>query len=233
MNKKMKMVLAIVAAMAVATGCRCVSEGGRESAAPFSDACAELPGTPYGAEPVEAELLDESGAFALFSGETAEDAAFNKDNLDESRNSLFLRRRRADGTCDWRLLLTTGSDWHGGDGMDKWCSTHADMLKRDFVVREARFALDGRHLWLVCDTSPTFDVVCSYDLRKNVFRVLIDGFSVDEQPDGTILVKDKKTYLFDENGEPLGARWYDAWINPDGEVVRKGRLKTAEEVEGE
>ena len=23
----------------------------------------------------------------------------------------------------------------------------------------------------------------------------------------------------DENGEPLGVRWYDAWINPDDEGV--------------
>ena len=95
----------VCAALAVVAGCRYVPEGGRESAAPFSDTCAVLPGTPYGAEPMEAELLDESGAFALFSGETAEDAAFNKDNRDESRNSLFLRRRRADGTCDWRRRI--------------------------------------------------------------------------------------------------------------------------------
>ena len=62
-------------------------------------------------------------------------------------------------------------------------------------------------------------------------RVLIDGDTADEQPDGTILAKNKKTYLFDDNGEPLGARFYDAWITADGKVVRKGKLKTAEEVD--
>ena len=73
--------------------------------------------------------------------------------------------------------------------------------------------------------------ICSYDLYNRTFRVLIDGDTANVQPDGTILVKNKKTYLSDENGEPLGARWYDVWINPDGEIVRKGKLKTAEEVD--
>lgn len=45
--------------------------------------------------------------------------------------------------------------------------------------------------------------------------------SEEEQEDGTILVRDKKTYLSDENGEPLGAAWYDVWLTPDGKVVRK------------
>ena len=34
----------------------------------------------------------------------------------------------------------------------------------------------------------------------------------------------------DENGEPLGARWYDLWMTPNGEVVRKGRLLSADEL---
>ena len=51
-----------------------------------------------------------------------------------------------------------------------------------------------------------------------------------DAPDGTILVKNKKTYLDDDNGESLGARWYDAWITPNGKVVRKDKLKTVEEV---
>ena len=52
-------------------------------------------------------------------------------------------------------------------------------------------------------------------------RVLGDGDTADEQPDGTILIKGRKTYLQDEKGEPLGAAWYDVWITPDGKVVRK------------
>ena len=43
----------------------------------------------------------------------------------------------------------------------------------------------------------------------------------------------KKTYLSDENGEPLGARWYDLWMTPDGKVVRKGRLWSADELANE
>ena len=87
-------------------------------------------------------------------------------------------------------------------------------------------------MWLVCESNfATFRVICSYDTQANTLRVIIDGDTADEQPDGTILVKNKKTYLSDENGEPLGARFYDAWINPDGEIVRKGKLKTAEEVD--
>lgn len=63
--------------------------------------------------------------------------------------------------------------------------------------------------------------------------VLIDGDSADEQPDGTILVKGKKTYLSDEKGEPLGARWYDLWMTPDGKIVRKSQLLSADELANE
>ena len=42
---------------------------------------------------------------------------------------------------------------------------------------------------------------------------------MDEQPDGTILIKNRKTYLQDEKGEPFGAALYDEWIAPDGKVV--------------
>jgi len=52
-----------------------------------------------------------------------------------------------------------------------------------------------------------------------------------EQSDGTFLIKNKKTYLSDKNGEPLGARWYDVWITPDGKIVKKGKLKTLEETD--
>ena len=57
----------------------------------------------------------------------------------------------------------------------------------------------------------------------------MDGCALSEQSDGTFLIKNKKTYLSDENGEPLGARWYDVWITPDGKIVKKGKLKSLEE----
>ena len=99
--------------LAVVTGCApddgktpTAPDGGAESAAPFSRERVSLPGAPYAAAPEKAELLDESGALALFAGLTAEDVAYNKDKrLHDSetpcRNSLFLRRRAADGTDEW------------------------------------------------------------------------------------------------------------------------------------
>ncbi len=202
----------------------------------FPQGGAAMPGTPYRAVPKEAELLSESGELALFAGETAEDSASNMarkpESLDPYRNSLFLRRRKADGTVEWRLVLTTGSEWREAAGMDTWCTDRAKDVKDCFHVFKASFSSDGRHLWLVCNPHTyTYNVVCSYDFHNRTFRVLIDGDTADEQPDGTILAKNKKTYLFDDNGEPLGARFYDAWINPEGKVVRKGKLKTAEEVD--
>ena len=54
---------------------------------------------------------------------------------------------------------------------------------------------------------------------------------MDEQPDGTILIKNRKTHLQDEKGEPLGAAWYDEWIAPDGKVVRKSKPIPMSEME--
>ena len=108
------------------------------------------------------------------------------------------------------------------DEMNEWCLLHARMLKECFVVYKARFSSDGRRLWLVCNTySSMFTVVCSYDMHTDVLRLLGDGDSADEQPDGTIYIKNKKTYLYDGNGHSLGAAWYDEWIAADGKVVRK------------
>ena len=212
--------------LAVVAGCVYAPEGDTRDAAPFSGNRAARPGTPHGLAPANAELLDESGELALFAGETAADAAYNETQRNAEprcpRNSLFLRRRRANGAAEWRLLLTTGSDWRMADGMNEWCSLHAQTLKERFVVHKARFSSDGRHLWLVCNTySFTFTVVCSYDMTKGTLRVLTDGDTADEQPDGTIRVKNKKTYLTDEKGNPLGAAWYDEWIAPNGTVIRK------------
>ena len=203
----------------------------------FSADRAVLAGSPYKTAPEKPELLDELGALALYAGETTEDSAYNKargsEPLDPCRNSLFLRQRKADGTDEWRVLLTTGSNWRETDGMDEWRSDRARDVKNCFYVYKASFSSDGRHLWLVCSPHTyTYSVVCSYDVCSQTFRVLIDGDTADEQPDGMILAKNKKTYLFDDNGEPLGARFYDAWINPDGEIVRKGKLMTVEELEG-
>ena len=94
-------------------------------------------------------------------------------------------------------------------------------MKRCFFVSKARFAADGRHLWLVCDTCAyTFAVVCSYDVHDRIFRALIDGADVEDAADGTILVKEKKFYPDDD----LGAAWHDVWITPDGKVVREGKI---------
>lgn len=201
----------------------------------------ELIGTPCWTMPEEAELLCESGELALFAGETAEDSAYNEVRKTESlapyrnslfRNSLFLRHRRANGTEAWRVLLSTGTNWREAAGMNEWSSGRAQDMKDCFYVFKASFSSDGRRLWLVCDPHTyTYSVVCSYDIYNQTFRVLIDGDTADEQPDGTILVKNKKSYLSDDNGEPLGARFHDVWITPDGKVVRKGKLKTAEEVD--
>lgn len=60
-------------------------------------------GTPYQSESWDAELLYESGNISLFVDETTEDAAANKS--DEEiwwRNSLFLKRRKIDGTAGSR-----------------------------------------------------------------------------------------------------------------------------------
>ena len=91
----------------------------------------------------------------------------------------------------------------------------------NFFVHKARFASDGRHLWLVCDTyTYTFSVVCSYDVHDRIFRALIDGAGVEDAADGTILVKEKKFYPDDDRG----AAWHDVWITPDGKVVREGEI---------
>ena len=179
-----------------------------------------------------AKLLCNYGALALFVGETTEDSDFNKKAMEEDeestlrRNSLFIHLHPKNGhasSCnECQLLLTTGSDWRLADGMDEWCASRAQELKQCFLVEKARFASDGRHIWLVCDTqSQTYFTICSYDLKTHEFRVIGDGDTIDEQPDGTILVKNRKTYQTDEGGSPLGAMWHDEWITPDGKMIRK------------
>ena len=218
-----RLLLAVV--LVVIAGCKC--ERSMKSAAPSSNDWAELTALSCVAAPRDAELLDESGAFALYVGETAEDADSNKardaDPDRPCRNSLFLRCRKADGTDEWRVLMTSGSTWREVAGMSEWCSSQSSDLKDHFYLKDAKFASDRRHLWLVCNTDITlWDVVCSYDVKKDEFRVLIDGSSFEEQPDGTLLVHGKKSYPNPDDG--LGAIWRDVWINSEGEIVRKGQI---------
>ena len=189
-----------------------------------------LPGSPYEVGPKAPELLYEVGDLALFAGETESDAARNAaarkadSECPEICNSLFLRQKTKEGTNAWRLVMTSGGGWKDADGMSEWCRDCASGLRSCFFVMKARMSADGRGIWLVCDPhTSTYFLVCRYNSDDNTFRVFCDGDTMDEQPDGTILIKNRKTYLQDEKGEPLGAAWYDEWIAPDGKVVRKSK----------
>ena len=225
----------VVACAAMAVGCRYTPGGCTESAAPLSGERLAALGAPYATKPKDAKLLYESGNLALFSAESAEDAALNADperkNDGLVRNSLFLRRRAASGVDEWRLLLTSDGDWKDADGMDNWSKGCAEDIRRTFYVWRASLSRDGRHIWLVCDRYLCpYDVVCRFDIGENTLCALTDGDSADEEEDGTIWVLNKKTYLYDKNGEPDGAAWIEEWITPDGKVVRKGEPKRADDV---
>lgn len=172
--------------------------------APISEDCAASLGSPYHAAPAKAETLYVSGELSLVAGETAADTAVNRTHQEgnnDYRNSLFLKRLKADGSFEWRLLLTTGSDWLEPDGMSNWSSIRAKDVNDCFHVFKACISADGRHLLMVCNPHTGFySVVCSYGIYDHVFRVLIDGDTADEQPDGTILVKGKKFYPGDDLG---------------------------------
>ena len=189
-----------------------------------------LPGLPCEVEPKAPELLYEVGDLALFAGETESDAARNAaarkadSECPEIRNSLFLRQRTKEGSNVWRLVMTSGGGWKDADGMSEWCRDCASGVRSCFFVMKARMLADGRGIWLVCDPhTSTYFLVCRYNFDDNTFRVICDGDTMDEQPDGTILIKNKKTYLYDEKGVSLGAAWYDEWMDPDGKVVRKSK----------
>jgi len=98
-------------------------------------------GTAYESEPNEAKLLNEYGDFALFVGETEADAAFNAEPEREKdwgqRNSLFVRRRTTSGNDEWRLLLTSGSDWKEADGMGEWGRIWVGDIRKCFNVVNA------------------------------------------------------------------------------------------------
>ena len=187
-----------------------------------------LPGSPCEVEPKAPELLYEVGGLALFAGETESDAARNAaarkadSECPEVRNSLFLRQKTKEGTNVWRLVMTSVGGWKDADGVSEWCRDCASGVRSCFFVMKARMSADGRGIWLVCDPhTSTYFLVCRYNFDDSSFRVLCDGDMADEQADGTILIKNKKTYLYDEKGVSLGAAWYDEWIDPDGKVVRK------------
>ena len=138
-------------------------------------------GTLCESPPANAALLDQSGALALFSGETAEDAAFNESigrkapESPRKRRSLFFRWRAQDGTDEWRLMLTTGLksvssffDWN----------TRRELLDD---VRE-RFEVDGAALcrdelsWnVVCRTRKGSRVACRLRLFDGLCFELADG----------------------------------------------------------
>ena len=131
------------AALAAIAGCRYAAEYTGKPSASLASTRLEQLGSDYPAKPEKAKLLCESGELALFEGETAEDSACNKarepESLDPCRNSLFLRRRRANGTDEWRVLLTTGADWREAAGMDEWCSDRAKDVKKCFYVLKKLF----------------------------------------------------------------------------------------------
>ena len=188
----------------------------------------QLLGSSYEVEPKNAELLYDAGNCALFAGETESDAVFNAaarkadSECPEIRNSLFLRQKTREGTNVWHLVLTSGGGWKDAVGVSEWCKDRAGDVRSCFFVMKAHMSADSRGIWLVCDPhTSTYFLVCRYNFDDNTFRVLCDGDTADEQADGTILIKNKKTYLYDEKGVSLGAAWYDEWIDPDGRVVRK------------
>ena len=182
-----------------------------------SDRTAML-GTLYKAEPQNAELLYESGDVSLFAGETDTDIAFNAETDWETRNSLFLKRSKADGGVEWRLLLTTGSDCRDAED---YSST--GLTTGNFRVVKASLSHDGRHIWLVCDPHTSlYRLAYAYDVYDNTFRYLSNGDDAIEQPDGTILVTGQKFYPKEDDGR--GAAWRDVWLTPDGKIVRKGEI---------
>jgi hypothetical protein len=126
-----KMMICMGVVMVAMAGCRYAPEGG--------DLVAEL-GMPYQAEPANAELLYEKGGISLYAGETEKDIVSNAENPWEFRNSLFLKRRKAGGTVEWRMLLTTGSDCRDAED-----GSSSSVTKHGFRVLKAGLSHDGRY----------------------------------------------------------------------------------------
>jgi len=112
-------------------------------------------GTPYAAVPGSAELLYESGNISLFAGETAEDVVANQVGEESSpRNSLFLRRRTKEGKTEWRLFLTSGSDWKDADCMSEFGRIWVDDIRKCYKVVRASLSKDGRYVCEPVGTVP-------------------------------------------------------------------------------
>lgn len=197
----------------------CVGWGGGGAGA---DVRAVPAGEAYGGTPGRLEELDEAGEWALYAGETEEDAAFVAAEAEKDpemalpRNSLFLRRPAADGTPEWRVVLTSGTGWRA-EGMVDWME---EEFRERLHVLHARFSADRRRILLVLDPhTHAWFAVCSYDWRAKVLRFLSDGGGIEELPDGTLLVKEVKTYRRDANGESLGAVWEDKVFAADGRAI--------------
>lgn len=212
---------AAVAMVALAfLGGGCVEWGGGGGAG--ADVRAVPAGEAYGGTLGRLEELDDAGEWALFAGETEADAAFAAAEIERDpetpllRNSLFLRRLAADGTSEWRVVLTSGTGWRA-EGMVDWME---EEFRERLHVLDARFSADRRRILLVLDPhTHAWFAVCTYDWRDKVLRFLSDGSGIEELPDGALLVKEVKTYRYDANGESLGAVWEDKWFAPDGRAI--------------
>lgn len=204
------------------------AEGSNGNPAPIWEARFDSFGDSMAA-PADATVLDRfvagSDQIALVAGKTDKDVAFKAENHlegDPSRNSLFYSRTDEAGRTQWGLLLTSGSTWTPAGTWKDW---ETSEVRDCFEVLRARFSSNGKHILL--DLNPhtsMYPLACVFDLETSVLRCFGDG-SCSEEIDGTILLKDRKTYLYDENGVSLGARWYDEWITFDGEFIRKGPLR--------
>jgi hypothetical protein len=95
---KNRMTGAIVGVIFALGGCCYVPEAGVKSLVSHQSQWLMSIGTPCVGMPKNAKLLHEIGDLTLFVGETESDVAFNAKSRDESRNSLFLRRRTGEGT---------------------------------------------------------------------------------------------------------------------------------------
>ncbi len=176
MGKLTAIVFFAVAAVIVFGGCGFVAGDCAAREAAFSSECGALPGIPYRATPLDAQILYESGEFALFAGETVSDTEHNdaEGNVHEEssqllRNSLFLRRTLDNGKYEWRLLLTTGGDWRDAEPSDTWALSHSANLRCQFLIYGACISSDGRYIWMICNSQGveyfTFTTICRWRHR--------------------------------------------------------------------
>ena len=131
--------------------------------------------------PTNAVLLDQSGALALYSGETADDAAFNESIERETpspqrkRRSLFFRWRAQDGTEEWRLMLTTGLKSIGSFcGWEMTPELLNDMRKR-FEIDDAAFTSNQLSWDVACRTREGSRVACRLLLYDGLLLEPADG----------------------------------------------------------